>query len=61
VSTIIDSIRAEYVGYKALAEAALDQLSDDELSTQGPNDGNSIATICWHVSGNLRSRMDALD
>jgi uncharacterized damage-inducible protein DinB len=56
MTSIIDSIRAEYVRYKALAEAALDQLGDDELSAQGPNGGSSIAVICWHVSGNLRSR-----
>jgi hypothetical protein len=53
---IVESIRAEYVRYKALAEAAIDQLSDAELSADGPNGGNSIAVICWHVSGNLRSR-----
>ena len=52
----IESIRAEYLRYKALAEAAIGQLSDDDLSAHGPSDGNSIAVICWHVSGNLRSR-----
>ncbi|MDP9202257.1 MAG: DUF1572 domain-containing protein [Gemmatimonadota bacterium] len=56
MTTIIDSIRAEYLRYKALAEAAIDQLSEDQLSAQGPNAGNSIAVICWHVSGNLQSR-----
>ena len=56
MTTVIESIRAEYLRYKALAEAAIDQLSEDELSAQGPNGGNSIAVICWHVSGNLRSR-----
>lgn len=56
MTKIIDSIRAEYLRYKALAEAAIDQLSDDQLSAQGPDGGNSIATICWHVSGNLKSR-----
>jgi uncharacterized damage-inducible protein DinB len=54
--TIIESIRAEYLRYKALAEAAIGQLSDDDLSAQGPNGGNSIAVISWHISGNLRSR-----
>ena len=56
MTTIIDSIRAEYLRYKALAEAAIEQLNDDELSAAGPGEGNSIAVICWHVSGNLRSR-----
>ena len=32
------------------------QLKDSELSTQGPGGGNSIATLVWHVSGNLKSR-----
>ena len=56
MSSIIDSIRAEYVRYKTLAERAIEQLSDDELSAEGPNGGSSIAVICWHISGNLQSR-----
>jgi hypothetical protein len=56
MTTIIESIRGEYLRYRALAEAAIDQLGDDELSTPGPNNGNSIAVICWHISGNLQSR-----
>jgi uncharacterized damage-inducible protein DinB len=56
VSSLIDSIRAEYLRYKALAEAAMDQLPDDQLSAAGPNGGNSIAVVCWHMAGNLRSR-----
>jgi uncharacterized damage-inducible protein DinB len=54
--TIIDSIRAEYLRYKALAEAAIDQLDEEQLSEAGPNGGSSVAVICWHVSGNLGSR-----
>lgn len=53
---IVESIRAEYARYKSLAEAAMDQLSEDELFADGPEGGNSIAVICWHVSGNLQSR-----
>src|SRR6476661_5381284 len=53
---IIDSIQGEYFRYKALAEAAIDQLSDGDLSADGPNGGNSIAVIAWHLAGNLRSR-----
>ena len=56
MTTIIESIRAEYLRYKALAEAAIGQLADDDLSAPGPSGGNSIAVICWHISGNLRSR-----
>lgn len=56
MTTIIESIRGEYVRYKALADAAMNQLTEAELSADGPNGANSIAVICWHVSGNLRSR-----
>ena len=56
MTNIIDSIRAEYLRYRALAEAAIDQLTEDQLSADGANGGNSVAVICWHVSGNLRSR-----
>jgi hypothetical protein len=54
VASIIDSIRAEYLRYKALAESAMAQLDEAELCA--PTGGNSIATICWHIAGNLRSR-----
>ena len=56
MSEIIESIRAEYSRYKALAEAAIQQVGDSELSIPGPNGGNSLAIICWHISGNFRSR-----
>jgi len=56
MTNFIDSIRAEYLRYKGLAEGAIEQLEDDDLSAPGPTGGNSIAVICWHVSGNLRSR-----
>jgi uncharacterized damage-inducible protein DinB len=56
MSILIDSISAEYRRYKALAEAALEQVPEASLSQQGPSGGNSLATICWHVAGNLQSR-----
>jgi uncharacterized damage-inducible protein DinB len=56
MATIIDSVRGEYLRYKALAEGAIAQLGDADLCTPAPGGGNSIATICWHVSGNLQSR-----
>jgi uncharacterized damage-inducible protein DinB len=56
MSGTIASLRAEYLRYKALAEGALGQLSEPELGTAGPGGGNSVATICWHMAGNLRSR-----
>jgi len=56
MASVIQSISGEYRRYKALAEGALAQLSDGEICTPAPGAGNSIATICWHISGNLRSR-----
>ena len=54
-NTIIKSIEGEFRRYKALAESALDQLPEDKLS-EAPLGGNSLAIICWHIAGNLRSR-----
>lgn len=56
MTSITDSIRKEFLRYKSLAEGAMGQLRDHELSLPGPGGGNSIAIICWHVSGNLTSR-----
>lgn len=53
---VVASITAEFERYKTLAEQAIAQLDGAALSTPAPGGGNSIATICWHVSGNLRSR-----
>ena len=52
----IESISAEFFRYKALAESAIAQLDGPQLSTPAPGGGNSIAVLCWHISGNLRSR-----
>ena len=32
------------------------QLGDAKLSAPGPNGGNWIAVMVWHLSGNLASR-----
>jgi len=56
MNTLIRSIEAEYRRYKALADAALEQVPDDRLSEPGFAGGNSLAVIAWHVSGNLQSR-----
>ena len=53
---IIDSITSEYRRYKKLSEDAIAQIEERDLSRAGPGEGNSIAIIAWHVSGNLRSR-----
>jgi uncharacterized damage-inducible protein DinB len=49
-------VEAEYRRYKAMAEGAFEQVPDDQLSAPGAGDGNSLAIICWHLSGNLKSR-----
>lgn len=55
ISTI-ESIRAEYLRYRALAEAAMAQVNEPDLSVQSASTDNSIAIIAWHISGNLESR-----
>ena len=54
--TIVSSIEGEYRRYKKLGEGALAQLSNEQLSQSGPSGGLSVATIAWHISGNLASR-----
>lgn len=54
--SLLDSIRGEYVRYKALGDAAIAQLDEEQLSQPLTPDSNSIAVVCWHVSGNLKSR-----
>jgi uncharacterized damage-inducible protein DinB len=53
--TTISLIEAEYRRYKALADSAVDQLRPEELEARVPAT-NSVATIMWHISGNLTSR-----
>jgi len=53
---MIEAIEGEFRRYKALGEKAIAQLDGATLSAPPPGGGNSIATICWHISGNLRSR-----
>jgi hypothetical protein len=42
--------------YKKLAERAIEQVSDEEFFAAIDAEANSIATICKHIGGNLRSR-----
>jgi hypothetical protein len=56
MSTFLASILSEYQRYKKLADDAMAQVVEKDLSAAGPSGGSSIAVICWHVSGNLRSR-----
>lgn len=56
MTEMIESLKAEYLRYKALAEAAFNQVNDEELSVSGSHAGNSLAILCWHLFGNFRSR-----
>jgi uncharacterized damage-inducible protein DinB len=56
---VISSIEAEFGRYKALAERAMEQLSDAELVAPEPGGSNSVAVVAWHVGGNLASRFTA--
>ncbi len=53
---ILESIKAEYQRYRSLVEGALSQIDDTELNRAASEDGNSVAVIINHLSGNLRSR-----
>jgi GNAT superfamily N-acetyltransferase len=53
---IVDGIRSEYTRYKTLGQQALAQVDPADLSRPVPGGGNSLATLVWHISGNLRSR-----
>ena len=56
MSSVIQSITAEFRRYKTLGDSALSQLADNELTVPGPNGGNSAAVLVWHIAGNLSSR-----
>ena len=53
---IIASIEGEYRRYRTLGDGTLDQLDPDQLCTRVSPESNSVATIVWHISGNLESR-----
>jgi hypothetical protein len=52
----LTSLEQEYRQYKSLGERAIEQLGEDELAHVPAADGNSVAIVVWHVSGNLKSR-----
>jgi Protein of unknown function (DUF1572) len=56
MNTILSSIAGEFRRYKALGDAALAQLRDEEFAKTDGRGGNSAAVLVWHIGGNLRSR-----
>lgn len=53
--TVVALFEGEYRRYRTLAEGALAQLDRDQVAVS-MGGTNSIATLVWHVSGNLQSR-----
>ena len=54
--SIVESVRAEYLRYKQLAEKSIARVDEPALAAAAGTEDNSIAVVCWHISGNLRSR-----
>ncbi len=53
---VLEAIEAEYRRHKGLAEATFDRLTTSELAHVPAAEGNSVAILVWHISGNLKSR-----
>src|SRR5262245_17756644 len=53
---LIASIEGEYRRYKGYAERTFEQLSAEQLAHVPGAEGNSVAILVWHISGNLKSR-----
>lgn len=53
---VIGSIESEFRRYRGLIEGTLAQLDEDRICRKLSPESNSIATLVWHLSGNLRSR-----
>ena len=52
----LESAKTKFLYYKELGEKAIDQLQPQQLFILPNEDGNSIAMIVQHVSGNMISR-----
>ena len=55
-TSYVEDSTAIFRYYKKLAERAIEQVSDDQLSAVLDEEMNSIAVIVKHMSGNMRSR-----
>lgn len=53
---MVSWIESEFRRYKQLGESAISQLGADHLVVRASPESLSIATVVWHVAGNLRSR-----
>jgi uncharacterized damage-inducible protein DinB len=55
-TSYLEDSRAVFRYYKLLAERAMAQLPDEQLTTAVDEEANSIAIIVKHMTGNMRSR-----
>ena len=53
---LVRSLEKRFRMYKELGDKSFAQVPDERLGLAGPGGGNSLAVLCWHVSGNLKSR-----
>lgn len=53
---ITEAIEGEYRRYRKLGEGAIEVLNGGQLCTRVSKNSLSVATLVWHVSGNLASR-----
>jgi uncharacterized damage-inducible protein DinB len=53
---VVASIESEFLRYRKLGEGAFGQIEDPDLGRAAPGDGNSMATLMQHISGNFKSR-----
>lgn len=55
---MLNAIRTEYTRYRRMIELALEQVRDEDLHRRltGDANGNSIAVLLGHLTGNLKSR-----
>ena len=53
---MLEAFVNEFTRYRETAEKAMDQVSDEALNRIPYPDGNSIAMLVRHLTGNLASR-----
>ena len=55
-TSYLEDALAVFRQYKKLAERAMEQVTDEQLSLAANEESNSIAVIVKHMAGNMRSR-----
>ncbi|MGH7718806.1 MAG: DUF1572 family protein [Gemmatimonadaceae bacterium] len=53
---MLNDFTDELARYRSIAERAMEQMSDEDLNRVLAPDGNSVAMLVRHISGNLTSR-----